>query len=63
MVTVLGVLVALVFAGRGVAPYTTAWRQRFSRQPFATMDQSWYGPLCLLLAICFVILLFQRVMS
>ena len=63
LVTIIGVLVALVFAGRGVAPYTSAWRRRFSRQPFATMDQSWYGPLCLLLAVCFVILLFKRVMS
>jgi hypothetical protein len=63
IVTVLGVLVALVFAGRGIAPYTPVWRQRFSKQPFAAMDQSWYGPLCLLLAICFVILLLKRVMS
>lgn len=60
LVTILGVLVALVFAVRGVAPYTSPWRRRFSKQPFATMDQSWYGPLCLLLAVCFVILILQR---
>jgi hypothetical protein len=63
MVTTLGVLVTLVFAGRGVAAYTPAWRRRFAKQPFATMDQSWYGPLCLLLAVCFATLLINRVMT
>jgi hypothetical protein len=62
-VTVLGVLVTLVFAGRGVAAYTRAWRRRFAKQPFATLDQSWYGPLCLLLAVCFATLLTNRVMT
>ena len=63
VVTALGMLVALVFAGRGAAPYTRLWRRHFARQPFATMDQSWYGPLSLLLAACFAILLIQRVMT
>jgi hypothetical protein len=63
MVTALGALVTLVFAGRGAAPYTSTWRRRFSKQPFATMDQSWYGPLCLLLAACFATLLIKRVMT
>jgi hypothetical protein len=62
-VTVLGALVTLVFAGRGVAAYTPAWRRRFAKQPFASMDQSWYGPLCLLLAVCFATLLIKRVMT
>ena len=55
-VTALGVLVALVFAGRGFAAYTPVWRRRFSKEPFATMDRNWYGPLCLLLAACFAVL-------
>jgi hypothetical protein len=60
-VTTLGVIVTLVFAGRGVAAYTPVWRRRFSKEPFATMDRSWYGPLCLLLAACFAALLIPRV--
>jgi hypothetical protein len=63
VVTALGALVTLVFAGRGVAAYTPAWRRRFAKQPFASMDQSWYGPLCLLLAACFATLLIKRVMT
>jgi hypothetical protein len=63
MVMMLGVLVTVVFAGRGVAAYTAAWRRRFPKEPFATLDQSWYGPLCLLLAICFATLLINRVMT
>jgi len=63
LVTAGGVAVASIFAGRGVAPYTSTWRRRFSKQPFATMDQSWYGPLCLLLAVCFATLLINRVMT
>jgi hypothetical protein len=63
MVTVLGLLVTLIFAGRGIAAYTPAWRRLFPREPFATMDRSWYGPLCLLLAVCFATLLTNRVMT
>jgi hypothetical protein len=63
LVTALGALVTLVFAVRGVAPYTPLWRRYFPREPFATLDQSWYGPLCLLLALCFATLLIKRVMT
>jgi hypothetical protein len=62
-VTALGALVTLVFAGRGIAPYTALWRRYFPREPFASLDQSWYGPLCLLLAVCFATLLIKRVMT
>lgn len=44
-----GVGIATVFAGRGLAGYTSAWRGRFSEQPFATYDRLIYSPLCLLL--------------
>jgi hypothetical protein len=59
--TTAGILVMLVFAGRGVAAYLPAWRRRFSQQPFAAMDQSWYAPLCFLLATAFGVLLAQRI--
>jgi hypothetical protein len=61
LVTSLGALVALIFAGRGIASYTGAWRRRFSKEPFATMDRSCYGPFCLLLAAAFALLVIKRV--
>ena len=60
-IAALGILVAAVFAGRGVAPYTQAWRRRFGKEPFATMDRSCYGPFCLLLALAFALLVIKRV--
>jgi hypothetical protein len=56
-----GAIVTLVFAGRGVAAYLPAWRRRFSQEPFAAMDQSWYAPLCFLLAVAFGLLLARRI--
>jgi hypothetical protein len=61
LATTAGAVVTLVFAARGIAAYLPAWRRRFSQQPFAAMDQSWYGPLCLLLAVAFALLLAARV--
>jgi len=53
LASVAGALAAVIFAGRGAAAYVPAWRQRFSQQPFAAMDRTYYGPLCLLLALAF----------
>jgi len=52
-----GVAATLVFLGRGLAAYLPAWRRRFAQQPFASLDTGCYGPLCLLLALAFAILL------
>ena len=52
-----GAAATLVFAGRGIAGYVPAWRTRFPREPFATLDRHYYSPLCLLLAAGFLILL------
>jgi hypothetical protein len=60
LVTAVGVLVVAVFAGRGVATYLPVWRRRFAQQPFATMDRRFYGPLCLLLAAAFALLVLAR---
>lgn len=57
LVTLAGISVALVFAGRGLAAYVPAWRKRFALQPFARLDRCYYGPLCLLLAMAFAWLL------
>ncbi len=55
-----GAAAALVFIGRGIAGYVPAWRERFSREPFATLDRRYYSPLSLLLAAGFLILLINR---
>ncbi len=60
IVVLLGAGAASVFLGRGIAGYVPAWRARFSREPFATLDRHYYSPLCLLLAAGFFILLITR---
>jgi len=54
-------LIAAVFAARGLAAYLPAWRRRFAQEPFATLDRSWFGPLCLLLALAFAFLAAGRI--
>jgi hypothetical protein len=61
LVTAAAAAIAAVFAGRGVAAYLPAWRRRFSQEPFATLDRSWYAPLCLLFALAFALLVARRV--
>jgi Protein of unknown function (DUF3995) len=61
LVTLAGLGVTAVFALRGIAAYLPVWRQRFSQEPFATMDRSWYGPLCLLFALAFAMLIVKRI--
>jgi hypothetical protein len=53
-----GAGVAAVFVGRGLAGYTSAWRRRFSEEPFARLDRLVYSPLCLLLGAGYTALLF-----
>lgn len=60
LVTLAGLGVTAVFAGRGVAGYLPAWRARFPRQPFATLDRQIYSPLCLAIAATCAILLFNQ---
>lgn len=52
-----GAGIAAVFLGRGAAGYTQAWRRRFSEQPFASLDQRIYSPLCFLLGAGFIAML------
>ena len=42
-------VITLVFVGRGIAGYTSAWRRLAPVQPFARLDRLFYSPLCLLL--------------
>jgi len=49
-------VITLVFLGRGVAGYTSAWRRLTPVQPFARLDRRYYSPLCLLLGAAFFML-------
>jgi hypothetical protein len=62
-VTMIGILSAFVFAGRGIAGYLPQWRRRFSQQPFATFDQYSFAPFCLLLAAGYATLVLFRITS
>jgi len=59
--TAVAAVVASVFVVRGLAAYLPAWRRRFAQEPFATLDRAWFGPLCLLLGLAFVILAAGRI--
>jgi hypothetical protein len=52
-----GAGIAAVFIGRGIAGYTSAWRRRFSEQPFASLDRRIYSPLCLALGAGYLAIL------
>lgn len=51
-----GTLLSAVFLTRGVATYTTFWRNLTPRQPFVRLDTALYGPLCLCLGAGFAVL-------
>ena len=60
--TLLGVLLAAVFIGRGALSYTAGWRARFPTEPFATLDRKNYGPLCFWIGAGFLILVLMRLL-
>ena len=49
---------AAVFLIRGLLTYTPFWRNMTPQKPYATLDRTYYGPLCLLLGASYVILAF-----
>ncbi len=48
--------IAVVFLARGAAAFVPAWRKRVPQEPFATLDRSVYGPLCLIIGIGYLTL-------
>lgn len=58
--TLAGGALALLFAARGIAGYTSAWRARFPVEPFATLDRKNYSPLFLAIGLGFAILFVMR---
>ena len=51
-------MIAAVFIARGIATYLPVWRTLVPEEPFATMDRRVYGPLCVMLGIGYLILVF-----
>lgn len=60
--TLLGLLLAAVFIGRGALSYTRGWRARFPTEPFATLDRKNYAPLCFWIGAGFLILVVMRLL-
>jgi hypothetical protein len=56
LILLLGVGVAIVFLGRGIAGFTPAWRRLTPEMPFARNDVRWFSPLCLAIGAGFVLL-------
>ncbi len=56
-----GIILALVFLGRGIAGYTTWWRQRTPEEPFASFDKKLYSPLCLGISLGYFTLVALRI--
>ena len=55
-----GLVLAAVFAGRGILGYLPGWRRRTPELPFARLDRLVCSPLCLALGAGFLALLFDR---
>ena len=55
--TLLGIALSAVFLIRGVITYAPLWRSITPRQPFARLDATLYGPLCLCLGTGFAMLM------
>lgn len=60
--TLLGLLLAALFIGRGALSYTRGWRARFPTEPFATLDRKNYAPLCFWIGAGFLILVVMRLL-
>ena len=52
--------VAAVFTLRGLAAYSSRWRERTPEQPFAHLDRRLYGPFCLGLGVAMTIIVFTQ---
>lgn len=50
-VALVGLLIALVFLGRGIAGFAPAWRRLACEQPFASLDVRYYSPLCIAIGL------------
>lgn len=60
--TAAGVVLALLFLGRGITGYTERWASRHSLEPYRTLDRRTYSPLALLLGVGFAVLVLMRLL-
>lgn len=60
--SLLGLLLAIVFVGRGVAGYTGRWREAHGEEPFATLDRRNYSPAALVIGAGFLVLVLMRLL-
>lgn len=56
LVTAGGLVLTLVFLGRGAAGYIPGWRRIHFTEPFASLDRTFYSPLCLAIGVAFAYL-------
>lgn len=49
------VVLAGIFLVRGMLAFAPIFRNRHPQQPFATLDRRFYGPLCLVIGVGFVL--------
>lgn len=60
--TSLGLVLALLFFGRGLLAYTPGWRARHPIEPFASLDRRNYAPLCFWVGAGYLILALLRLL-
>jgi hypothetical protein len=61
--TLVMAIAVVVFLVRGIAAYSKAWRRITPVEPFATLDRTRYGPLCLAIGTGFAILLIAPLLA
>ncbi len=57
-----GVVLTLVFLGRGVVGYTKRWAEITPKEPFRSLDKKFYSPLCLGIGVGILVLVLWRVL-
>jgi len=56
-----GIILALIFLGRGILGYTAWWRERTPEEPFASFDKKLYSPLCIGISLGYFTLVALRI--
>jgi hypothetical protein len=58
----LGALVLIaVFLGRGIIGMTPWFRSLLPEEPFVTLNRKYYSPLCIVLGLCYLIILIGKI--
>jgi hypothetical protein len=54
------VVLVIVFLARGIIGLTPWFRRLLPEEPFLTLNQKYYSPLCIALGLCYLVLLIGR---